>query len=248
MKDKFVRLEFAVKFSQMDLQHLRASEWLMLRENINEFMGLTHNATDLPSPDSKDYSTHRIDIESSDVVIAHELPLPETFPINKLEKVRDDLYQRLLPFAEANSNEMFDTNEEFKALPCLIKAQYFLIPFYKLNKPPREPLVGIEYGKSPLIAVVGLVDGFTLITLQLLRDYGASLRCCRDCKRIFIAKDKRKVFCSKLCVNREVVRNWRKKNTQKVSDKNHKHYVRRVHKKSGFKIKVDRRPRKTRGV
>jgi hypothetical protein len=64
-----------------------------------------------------------------------------------------------------------------------------------------------------------------------------------DCNRIFYRTHKQK-YCSPTCQTREFMRNWRMKNKDKESERNHRKYEKRMKKKLGQKTRVARRPRR----
>lgn len=88
---------------------------------------------------------------------------------------------------------------------------------------------------------------FLISAMDLLVAVGDRLRACRGagCERVFVAV-RRQQFCSECAkaLQKERVRDWRRRNPQRLRDLAHEAYVRRKRRETGRpNLKIGRRPR-----
>jgi hypothetical protein len=122
-----------------------------------------------------------------------------------------------------------------------------------LHEPPFDPSISVgngliwREGRGVVLATRG--SGVSLVlaaVVDVLMAVGPRLARCvtPSCRRLFAIRRKGQTHCVKTCGSGDRVREWRKKNPGRESEKKHRQYTRRVQRRLGARVRPVRRPRK----
>jgi hypothetical protein len=182
------RWQFVLHFAQLDLDALRPSGWLKLREDLAWFLtgsvaGRVYYAGDTPLPG---------DIE----IRPFEPPSPLEYP----EEAFRALQHEIIPLVQSMVGA---AHPGMGAGPRL--------PFQAVLCAPSLDGLIPETGQHLLIVEGSTRDAFILRVFALMvRDSTTRLRRCPECNVIFYRMGKQQ-YCSRPCVNRATVRTWRER-------------------------------------
>ena len=187
------KLQFAVRFSQMDLSVLSDGEWLKLKEDLWRLMGSSEQfivdspaAEDvyaLPDEEAADYTNQQvIDLQRETAALIREW---------SAQKSEDELQK--LGTRPAGSPPERDWND------------YLVLQF------PRQFRVQTDSSGGHLFAQGDARTLFIFVlSMLLLKGGGDTLRQCGECGNIFSKRGRRK-FCSTRCLNTSTKRRYRSK-------------------------------------
>jgi hypothetical protein len=192
MKTGAERLQFVIRFAQMDLDTLRAGDWLNLREDCMAFLGIEVQGGMLGIQLSRD----------SGGIIGFPLnsPFPTELSVEDFKGLQADTRRILDEWVGSAQGEQ-------GALEGVdIHARYMVT---RTRRDVSSPWVSLRQ-------VVGLTrEIFLLVLFDLLghesMDY---VRRCPECGAVFYRVGKQQ-YCSRPCVNRANVRNWRQRDEVK---------------------------------
>jgi hypothetical protein len=195
------RLQFAVRFAQMDLDTLRAGDWLNLREDFLGFLMMPMHLTHA-QPYSTKLVTSIVSPEAS----------PEIFqPLISLGMV--GIIPEECPSAEAFSED------DFRALQADVR-DWFSSLTHPLSTgwlPPAIPMqarVALTEGALQVHAPVRDLFLWHLFLL-VLQEPLDRIRRCPECGTIFY-RVKKQAYCSRKCGNRVTQRRWRERQEASV--------------------------------
>ena len=215
MKTAADRLKFAIGFVNADLKQLRPGDWLNLKDDLMIFL---HGG--------KDGSTVA-DIGGL-VATAFKNPLPQDYTEEDFRALQDSF------------KSIFDNLTATEIHPVHIEGDFYLMSFKPL--PRNDP----RYYNVNILHVSGPTKNMAILVLMglLSNEPGDRVLRCPECNNYFY-RIKKQAYCSRACVNRVTVREWRKteEGKRKESDSAHKRYEKRVKKKfsSSSKVKVSRK-------
>jgi hypothetical protein len=197
------RLEFAVKFAQTDFSTMREGDWLNLREDVADFISPQKRGIPPPGP-------------YRGVLIPRREPLLNSK--TEAEALQTDVYGILSEVVSVREAESRSSASPRLGWP--INVRLAVMP----SLPPAPP-------RSVTLYVVGSPrDVFLERLFSLLRQEPSNriLRCkALDCDQIFYRVRKQR-YCSPRCQSRDFMRQFRKSNGEKESERNHKRYKARV--------------------
>lgn len=218
------RLDFVLRFVNMDLEHLRQGDWLNLREDFAAFIG-EHKSDEMavvgpvcatPWPPSRDFSS--ADFQSLQA---------ET--------------QKLLTRLRGGDSE----HKVGRVSPNSLALSVGLLPV--VSEAPKPSGVG----RSALLWLSGPPRDLFLMLIACLFAFEstAGVAQCPECKR-FLLRSKKRQYCSARCQSRAYMRRYRQPDAvkERESAKAHARYAKRVKQQSGEKVQVGRRPRRKGGV
>src|SRR5262245_21201981 len=187
MRTAAERIEFALKFAQMDLAILRPGDWMNLRDDLQAFLG--------PGVPGQSVSLEDL---GGIMVTPLERPLPQEFPEKDFRELQSDLRVLLARHGEGQSN----------------RVRSIVIPTVSLRyrlcvHPASVPTVGMLSARGPTRDVTVLRLSF------LLSKHAQDIRTCPEasCRRLFY-RVCRKRCCSRLCVVRANKRAERERERQ----------------------------------
>ena len=223
MKIDAERLQFVIRFAQMDLDTLRPWAWLKLRDDLGAFLtgslyGQEYYADDTPIGG---------DVE----VRPMEPPYPDEYPEDAFRELQEEtrhILQTMVVHPRA---------ERSVWAPISIQAQ--------LAAPRLDGLIP-AIGQHLLIAEGTTRDMFLLLVFLLLaRGSTARILRCPECSTIFYRVGKQ-LYCSRTCSNRANVRTWRQREEvkQAEAERAHTRYANKKKQEIGQGTKVERRSRK----
>lgn len=217
------RLDFIVRFAETDFDKLDAGEWVSLKDQVAAFTSM-----DRFQKLNQDLSgEHLFDRRSGK-------PLEETREkFNSLQQdVRDVLYAVVDARHLLAGKKQDDESASVTLPPIRISASYFLRP----SDPPFTD-------HNDLCAMGSERDMFLFGLLHYLSTEPTNrLNRCPECRRLFVRVRKR-LYCSRKCVNRVNARTWRqtpegkRKNRARVAA----HYEKSQRAKHGAKTRIIRR-------
>lgn len=212
------RVKFAVQFIQMDLDRLRAGDWLNLQEDLKSFL--------FPEGVRRGWQIYPKD-------------LPEEHSVDAIHVLRRDVEEILevvVMFREKSTNE----ENEDGPVPKLA----FLSP--QLSIRPALLLFPEQRPERLIILWDGLFrDAFLMqLIMSLMQLPLDTLRRCLECKKIFYRVRKQQ-YCTRPCVHRANMRAWRQSDAGKEyeRERSHTRYKDRVQERLGANISVRRQPR-----
>ena len=200
------RLQFLIRFAQLDLDALRPGDWLNLRDDLGGF--LTGSVYGRYYADLADYEPMGGDIE----IRPFDPPSPLEYP----EEAFRDLQKETLHILESMVLEARAGRGTWAPIPVQIR----------FAAPSLDGLVPVA-GQHLLIAEGSTRDAFLLrVFTLLLRHPTNRIRRCPECDRIFYRVGKQQ-YCTRVCVNRATVRTWRQRPAvqSEEQERAHQRYV-----------------------
>jgi hypothetical protein len=223
MKTAAERLQFVIRFAQMDLESLRAGDWLNLREDCMAFLGIEVQGGMIGIQLPRD--------SGGIIGLPLNSPFPTELSVEDFKGLQSDTRRILDEWVGP------DKGEQGTYEGIVIQARH------TVTRTRRD--VG-----SPWISwlqVVGATrDIFCLVLFHLLRQESMdAVRRCSECRTIFYRVGKQQ-YCSRTCSNRANVRTWRQREEvkQAEAERAHTRYVKKKQPELGTGTKVKRRPRK----
>jgi hypothetical protein len=191
MKTDAERLQFAIHFAQTDLDTLRAGDWLNLREDSMAFLGIEVQGGGIGIQIPRD----------SRGIIAMPLnsPLPTEFTVEDFKVLQAHTRRILDEWVGPAQGEQGMLSPH--AIPAL----------YTVTRIRRADASWVSY-----LQVQGDTrELFLLVLFHLLHQASTHyVRRCPECGTIFYRVGKQQ-YCSRPCVNRANVRNWRQRDEVK---------------------------------
>lgn len=217
------RLQFVIRFAQIDLESLRAGDWLNLREDCLAFLGIEVQGGMLGIQIPRD----------SGGIIAMPLnsPLPIEFSVEDFKTLQADT-RRILDewVGPAPGEQGMLSPHDIHALYTVTRARR------------RTGASWVSW-----LQVQGETrDLFLLVLFHLLSQESMDyVRRCPECRTIFYRIGKQQ-YHSKQCANRANVRKWRQgaEGKSKEQERAHKRYENKVTQQGKKKLTVGRRPRR----
>ena len=194
------RLEFLVKFVQMDLDALRPGSWMNLRDDLDNYLRI-------------------IGAGPSDLVLTEiEEPLPKDYPEEGFRTLQVDV-RKLLEQASRIAHVELGPGVTWKFHdPRFSPEQLF-----SLVDISAKFCLGKMENEAVILAAAGPVrDVFLLVTLFTLSRRPESLLECAECGKVFYRRDKRQKFCERRCTNLAGAKRYARKNAQKKAKKGRK--------------------------
>ena len=223
MKTDAERLQFVIRFAQMDLDTLRPGDWLNLRDDLGSFLtgslyGQEYYAGDTPM--GRDVEVRPMDP-----------PFPYEYPEDAFRELQEETRHILRTMVVA---------------PRAGHSVWAPIPLQvQLATPSLDGLIPAT-GQHLLIAEGATRDMFLLLVFVLLAR-GSTVRIlrCPECSTIFYRVGKQ-LYCSRTCSNRANVRTWRQREEvkQAEAERAHTRYANTKKREIGQGTKIERRPRK----
>jgi hypothetical protein len=191
-------LLFVVEFAQTDLETLRAGDWLNLRENFATFLGRRDQRSILhPSGTAFLASpTHP--------------PLPENFSPQDFAVLQAEL----TPFlAQLAAHSVHATSDPQYSISLFKNVEISLHPHGAFRNIP-----GVHQ-----IVIHGSTDScfWAILHWLIAQEPPGRILACPECKRLFY-RVKQQAFCSRPCMNRVTVRQWRARQKQAEGDTAHR--------------------------
>lgn len=210
MKTAADRLRFAIGFVNTDLNSLRPGDWLNLRDDLSIFLS---GKTGEPSAMAE---------RGGLVATPFKKPLPQDYTEEDFRVLQDSF------------KSIFDNLSATEIHPIHIEGDFYLMSFKPL--PRNDP----RYYNVNLLHVSGPTKDMALLVLMglLSNEPGDRVLRCPECNNYFY-RIKKQTYCSRACVNRATVREWRKtqEGKQKESEATHKRYAKRVKAATGGKAR-----------
>jgi hypothetical protein len=220
------RLQFAIRFVQMDLDRLRPGDWLNLRDDLEAFLGrhlLDHLASqeDLAAPVAA----------IGDIIgTPSEAPYPEQYGVDDFRVLQQET-KRIL-------SGMVDRRE---GVHNKSSAARISIDLDLLNLGYIPSLAGRN-----MLEVSGTTQNtfVTVLYLLLSREPTDRILRCPECQTIF-CRIRKQQYCSRPCVHRAAVRKWRRTDAgqQYERQRSRTRYEARVKRTHGNRVKINRRVR-----
>jgi hypothetical protein len=185
------RLEFALRFAQLDLGTLREGDRLNLRDDLEAFLGWGDKA----APGT---------LADRGGIVAFPLlpPLPKDLPDAAMKALQAEVRSLLGGVADYHTNARATPEGPLTGSfhPFPVNVRYSVVPL------PRAKVSGA------ILQVKGATRDCTLLVLihLLTRENTAMIRRCPEDQRLFY-RVRRQVYCSRSCVNRVNKRAWRKR-------------------------------------
>jgi hypothetical protein len=189
------RLQFVVRFAQMDLDTLRPGDWLNLRDDLRAFF--------LGSWYKHDLGSDSLPPLAAGDVFVHPTarPFPEEYPEEEFRTLQSETY-KILRQAIPLEGEMYGTPPPVVPQPVAIDGPI------SLTVPHLDGLIPAK-GRHMLVAEGSTRDMFLLLTFLLLaKESTARIRRCPECDSLFY---RAKTYCSRTCANRVATRKWRER-------------------------------------
>jgi hypothetical protein len=209
------RLQFVIRFAQMDLDTLRPGDWLNLKDDVGWFLTgsvFGHNYPD-DEPVGGDMEIRPLDP-----------PYLEDYPQEAFRVLQEETLHIL--------KYMIIERGAWAPIPIQIR----------LAAPSLDGLIPVT-GQHLLIAEGPTRDAFLLRMLMLMARHPTNrIRRCPECDAIFYRVGKQQ-YCSRVCVNRATVRTWRQRAEVQIQEQERAHQ-RYVSKHAGAQPKRNPRPRK----
>jgi hypothetical protein len=178
------RLQFVVRFAQLDLTTLRRGDWLNLREEMEWFLiGIRYEP-------GFDFGTDEIPVQAGDLVVhPDDPPTSDAFTPEACAQLQADLRTLLSGLAPA---------------PGVVPGQTSSLPFHG-----AWSIVEGRPGQPVVVAVGATRDLFLFQVMMLLKDeHPHPIRRCAECGALFYGHGNQD-YCSRPCVNRVSQRRWR---------------------------------------
>lgn len=192
MKTARERLDFAFRFANQDLDHMRPGDLLNLREDLGNFhWGLGGEATSL---------AERGGISATLI----DPPFPQDFSVDDFKRLQADITSLLRAVSLGGRRALGPGDKpRSSSVPTFtLTARYMIVPL------PGLSFIGAQGGTHDITLLM-------LIHL-LTRDHPSRFRTCPDpdCGRLFY-RVRRQLFCSKRCVARANKREERRRPAEK---------------------------------
>lgn len=216
------RVQFALQFAQMTLDTLSPGKALTLREDLEDFLRCRPGKPYMVDPGG---------------VVAAPLrmltpPLPQAYPEDALRQLQQETRAIFTHLVDSRNAWAKDIAQPWVNIPV----QYSLTSF---------PTYGKQSSNSLMIKGT-IRDVFLMLLLVLLSEEPTDrvLRC-PECATLFY-RIRKQQYCSRPCVNRANVRNWRqdKEVKQAEAERAHTRYEKRTKREVGQGANVKRIPRK----
>jgi hypothetical protein len=192
MAQRRTRLEWAVRFAQMDLATLRAGDWLNVREDFLAFLG-----------QSSDPERELVFVGDRGglVTTRWEAPFPEDFTEQDFRALQADVCTILHAAAGDNMGEKPS---------CIGVKTALVVQPQGVSVSPRGGYFTSVFGSTR--------DMFLFLLLDVLRQEPPDriLRC-PECQTLFV-RAYTQVYCSRRCTNRASIRNWRTRQEAAATD------------------------------
>lgn len=216
-------LEWAVLFSRMNLNGLRAGDWLNLKEDLYRFIDQLFLAPDTPQhsflpPGRRDEFVKLISQEQ----------------VSKIqERIKSDLFEYSYKPDGPTGSPVIDA-----------KAVEFNFVSFGPDIPFNQWMQALD-----VVVASRLALGFHLVGARITQ---ANIRICPECRSLFLIKRRprkdRAFHCSLRCSRNAATQRYRekKKGELRLTEKqrSRRRYVERQQRKYGPKVKVGRKPRK----
>jgi len=216
------RVQFALQFAQMDLNTLSPGRALTLREDLEDFLGCRPG---------KQYSIDPGDVRAAPLSMLTP-PLPQEYPEDTLRQLQQETRAIFAHLVDSRNTWVKDISQPWVNIP----GQYYLASF---------PTYG-KKSSNHLMMKGTIRDVFLMMLLALLNQEPTDriLRC-PECKTLFY-RIRKQQYCSRPCVNRANVRNWRQdeKVRQDEAERAHTRYEKKKKAEGNQRVKVTRKPRK----
>ncbi len=239
------KLQFAIEFSQRNLQQLRRGDQQNLVDDLNGFFLPRESSTPLliePEILVGDADIDQLDALRKEVRVI----------LDAIIRQRQYVHTERYSYREGKLSNDPDPKERSKNRHSgLTSTVYDDISAAAAGAEPSIPIsVDLRFilGES---TVSGTFRDCFLFTLShLINGRADRIMQCSSCSLLFYQRDKRQQFCSRRCLNRDQVRKWREaRSKEEQSESNHEKYKRKVQRKTGSgKIEVARQPRKRKKV
>lgn len=224
------RLDFLIRFVNMDLAQLRPGDWLNLRDDFAAFLGYQKaNELVIVGPMYTDHVVPSpVDYTNKDFQALQE----ETRAVlRRLTAIQNATVYSEHPYAVCLAANSVTFTRVGLAVPTVSKA----------HKLPRR--TAKLYLDGPLR------DIFLMLTTCLFAfESTAGVTQCPECER-FLLRSKKRQYCSARCQSRAYMRRFRQREAvkERESEKAHARYAKRVKQQVGEKVQVVRRPRQKGG-
>jgi hypothetical protein len=181
------RLQFLVRFAQLDLDTLRAGDWMNLREDLGWYLtgsllGHRYDAGDVP-------------VGGDMEIRPFDPPLPFEYPEDAFRALQREALGILTTLVKGKKPEGWEPTP-----PQFSRAEVISLDG-----------LAADAGQALMLYEGPTFDAFVFRTQMLvIHNSTPYLRSCPECERIFYRVGKQQ-YCSRPCVNRATVRAWRQR-------------------------------------